>query len=203
ITDSVISGNQVAPTSSAAIGPPCPGNVRCPFAEAAGGGIGDEGNVTLVRSTVSGNQSSGSTTSDADGAGIWIAHGGALTMRGATVTGNLARVTDPNGRFAEGAGIFAVQDATIAISDSSVSGNGASLTSHFPFDLGGGNFLEVGAHAAGVHVSDGDTTTISDSHIDDNTVSASDPNGQLELFDAGICDCGEGAFSIRDSTVSG
>src|SRR5262249_12359861 len=115
ITDSVISGNQVAPTSSAAIGPPCPGNVRCPFAEAAGGGIGDEGNVHLVRSTVSGNQSSGSTTSDADGAGIWIAHGGALTMRGATVTGNLARVTDPNGRFAEGAGIFAVQDATIAI----------------------------------------------------------------------------------------
>src|SRR5262249_59337831 len=85
----------------------------------------------------------------------------------------------------------------------STPGNPASLTSTFPFDLGDGNFLELGAHAGGIHVSDGDTTVISDSRIDNNTIYASDPNGQLEVFDAGLCDCGGGPFTIRDSTVSG
>ena len=203
VTDSVISGNQVTPTSSAPIGPLCPGNVPCPFAEAAGGGIGDEGNVTLVRTAVTGNRASGGTTSDADGAGIWIAHAGTLTMRDSTVSGNLARTSDPNGRSTDGAGIFAVQQATVTLSDSSVSANTASLSSSFPFDLGGGNFLEVSAHAGGIHLSDGDTTVISDSHIDNNAVFASDPNGQLEVFDAGLCDCGQGTLSMRDSTVSG
>ena len=204
ITDSVVTGNQVSPTSTAPIGPPCPGGVPCPFAEAAGGGIGDEGSVTLVRTRVTNNQSAGGTTSDADGAGVWIARGGALTMRDSTVGGNLAQASDPNGRFAEGAGIFAVFQATVVISDSSVSGNTARLTSSLPFFIGGGDVLELGAHAGGIHMGDGGSLTISDSHVDGNTVSAADPNGQLEVFDAGLCVCGNGStLSLRDSSVSG
>ena len=203
IADSAIRGNRVSPTASAPIGPTCPGDVPCPFAEAAGGGIGDEGNVTLLDTTVSDNQVGGGTTSDADGAGIWVARGGALTLRGSSVSGNLAQASDPNGRFAEGAGIFTVVNNTVTIADSSVSGNTAELTSSFPFDLGGGDFLELGAHAGGIHMGDGGSLTISDSHIDRNTVSASDPNGELEVFDAGLCVCGNTVLSLRDSTVSG
>lgn len=203
ISDSAISGNQVSPTSSAPIGPACPGGVSCPFAEAAGGGIGDEGTVTLVGTTVSDNQAGGGTTSDADGAGIWVARGGALTMRTSTVSGNLAHASDPNGRFAEGAGIFTVFQNTVAISDSSITGNTANLTSTFPFSLGGGDFLELGVHAGGIHMGDGGSLTIADSHIDGNAVSGSDPSGQLEVFDAGLCVCGNGTtLSLRDSTVS-
>jgi len=204
ISDSVISGNLVSPTSSAPIGPPCPGGLPCPFAEAAGGGIGDEGNVTLVRTTVSNNRALGGTTSDAAGAGIWIARGGMLTMGGSSVSGNLAQASDPNGRFAEGGGIFAAFQATVTISDSRVSGNSTNLTSTFPFDLGGGQFLELGAHAGGIHMGDAGTLTITDSHIDGNTVSANDPNGQLEVSDAGLCLCGNfSTLSLRDSSVSG
>jgi len=205
VTDSVISGNTVAPTSSEPFGPPCPGNVPCQFAEASGGGIADQGNVTLIGTTVSGNlsSSSGGITSDAIGAGVWVAGGSTLTMRNSTVSGNLTQVSDPNGRFSEGTGVFASGNATVTISDSSISGNAANLNSSFPFDLGGGNFLEVGSHAAGLHLSDADTAVISDSHIDNNAITASDPNGQLELFDAGMCDCGQGTLSMHDSTVSG
>jgi len=204
VTDSVISGNQVTPTSSAPIGPPCPGDVPCPFAEGAGGGIGDEGNVTLVHTIVSNNQARGGTTSDADGAGIWLSNHAALAMQDSSVSGNLAQASDPNGRFAEGAGIFAVVNNTVTITNSRVTANAARLTSSFPFLLGGGQVLEVGAHAAGIHMGENGTYTISDSHIDDNTVSASDPNGQLEVFDAGLCLCGNSStLTLRDSTVSG
>ena len=39
LTRVTVSGNRVAPTTTAPFGPPCPGDVPCPFAQAAGGGI--------------------------------------------------------------------------------------------------------------------------------------------------------------------
>lgn len=57
IRNSVISGNSVAPTSTMASpsGVICPGDVFCPYALAAGGGIYNNGTMTLEYTVVSDN----------------------------------------------------------------------------------------------------------------------------------------------------
>ena len=56
ISNSVITGNRVAPTQTLPFGPPCPGNVNCPYAAANGGGIDSWGTLTLTNTTVSNNR---------------------------------------------------------------------------------------------------------------------------------------------------
>jgi hypothetical protein len=60
----------------------------------------------MIRTTVSDNQAVGPTASDSVGGGIWLGFsGGSLTLRDSTISGNLASVSDPNGRFAEDGGL--------------------------------------------------------------------------------------------------
>src|SRR5215211_1841384 len=54
VTDSVITGNRVGPTTTVPFGPPCPGG-PCPFAAAGGCGIDNWGALTLEHTEVSHN----------------------------------------------------------------------------------------------------------------------------------------------------
>lgn len=200
ITDSLVTGNRAAPTATTRIGPPCPGG-PCTFAWAKGGGIDSWGALTLVGTTVSDNVAAG-LASDADGGGVNVWWTGSLTMRNSRVTGNRAVASVPNGRYAEGGGIFADEGIALSISDSSVSGNTASLTSTQPYDVGGGNTLDMNANGGGIHVGDGSTVSIVRTAIDGNTVAASDPNGRPYAFDAGLHP-GDGPLILKDGSISG
>ena len=110
IDNSVITGNLADPTHALPLGPPCPGGVSCPFAQAAGGGVDNWGTLTLVNTTVSNNRIGSATglaavVSDADGGAI-ANELGALTVTNSTISGNQASATAPNGRFADSGGMF-------------------------------------------------------------------------------------------------
>jgi hypothetical protein len=183
ISDSAITHNRAAPTASfaptapAPSWPVCPTGL-CPFAGASGGGIANDGNLTLIRTAVTDNEAVGPVASDSDGGGIWMGFSrGSLTMRNSTLSGNRASVSDPNGRFAEGGGLFTTFGDTVTITDSRVNENTASLTSTFPYFLGGGDTLEIATNSGAIHMGSGGTLTITNSEIDGNTVIGSDLNG--------------------------
>jgi hypothetical protein len=181
----------------------CPAGY-CPFAGASGGGIADDGNLTLIRTSVTDNEVSGPVASDSDGGGIWMGFsGGSLTLRNSKLSGNRASASDPNGRYAEGGGLFTDFGDTVTIVDSAVTGNSASLTSTFPYFLGGGDTLEIATNSGGIHIGNGGAATITDTQIDGNTVAATDLNGEPEVFDAGLCMCGDSTLALSNSSVSG
>jgi hypothetical protein len=203
ISDSVIRGNRVSPTASVPSELICPGGNHCRFADAFGGGIANGGNLTLIRTTVSDNHAVGPLASDSDGGGIWSGFGGSLTLRHSIISGNAARASDPNGRFAEGGGIFTDFGETVTINDSRISRNTASLSSSVPFVLGGGETVDIaGANSGGIHMGDGGSLTISGTQINGNTVTVTDLNGEPEAFDSGLCDCGNSPMLLRDSSIS-
>jgi len=91
ISNSVITGNRVAPAATAPLGPACPGG-PCPFALAGGGGIDTWGDLTLTNTSISNNlvgTPSGLSTlaSDANGGGV-LSHLGAVTISHSKVSGN-------------------------------------------------------------------------------------------------------------------
>jgi hypothetical protein len=129
--------------------------------------------------------------------------GGSLTLRNSKLSGNRASASDPNGRFVEGGGLFTDFGATVTIADSAVTGNSASLTSTFPYFLSGGDTLEIATNSGGIHIGNGGAATITDTQIDRNTVTATDLNGEPEVFDAGLCMCGDSTLALSNSSVSG
>jgi hypothetical protein len=202
IVDSVVTGNEVSPATTRPIGPPCPHAAHCPFGGAFGGGIGNEGKLTLIRTRVTNNKARGPRASDSDGAGIYSDFGSSLTLRHATVADNLARASGPIGRFAEGAGIFTAPKVTVVIRDSTIDANTASLSSSFPYFIGGGNTLELGVHSGGMQTSDNGTVKISDTRIARNVVTAVDLKGEPEVFDSGFCNCGSSKLSMRNTKIT-
>ena len=210
ITNSVITGNQVAPTTAVDSGLPCPPDITItcingdlPFAQAAGGGINTFGPTTLINTTVSNNQVGGPVASDADGAGIDSLEGG-LTLKGSRVTGNQAIASAPNGRFAETGGVD-VLSGTLTMDGSSVSGNSASISTAMPNDIQDG----IAANAGGVHIRGNDSCAspdacaigkIHDSTIIGNSVTASNSIGDAVAFCGGTCD--DGQLALADSLVS-
>ncbi len=183
ITNSVITGNHVAPTDTAPFGPPCPGG-PCPFAFAGGGGIDSWGTLTLANTTVSDNRvgsASGLSTlaSDATGAAI-TSFLGPLTISGCVIHGNRASATGPNARFAEGGAISAA-GGTLTVSNSSISGNSAVLEASLP------NSVELLANGGGLHISgDVSVATISNTTISGNSVAMTNTVGDTEAFSGGI-----------------
>src|SRR4026207_1627160 len=89
-------------------GAPGPGG-PCPFARGDGGGIENWGELTLLRTTVSGNEAGGPVARDAHGGGIWSAGGGTLALKSPAGAGTRSTVGVPNGRFAIGGGVH-IQD---------------------------------------------------------------------------------------------
>jgi hypothetical protein len=195
VTDSVITGNRATPTVAAPIGPPCPGG-PCGFARGDGGGIANWGKLTLLRTTVSGNEAGGPVASDAHGGGIWSARVATLTLKDSAVTGNDSVVVAPNGRFAIGGGVHIQDGGGLEIENSVVSGNTASLTSSLP----GG--IDMISNGGGIHVGDDSTVTIDNTRIDGNSVVVDDAAGQPSGFDAGMI-VGVSTLVMRNSTVSG
>ncbi len=200
IRDSLITGNRVAPLTTAPVGPPCPAGA-CPFALASGGGIDSWGTLTLVRTTVSNNlvgAASGLSdlASDAEGAGIrsWIAP---LTIRNSRITGNRASAVAPNGRFADSGGIF-VNAGSFEMDHSSVSGNSVVLEAALP------DTVDLGAHAGGIHLADDvDHATINDSVIAGNAVRMTNSVGSADAFSGGLhVDWGVQPFTMTDSVIA-
>src|SRR3990170_3213880 len=123
------------------------------------------GTVTLTNSTVSGN------TANFNGGGIF--NSGTVTITNSTVSGNTASLAN-NG----GGGIF--NQATLTITNSTVSGNTANFS-------GGGIYNNLG------------TATITNSTINNNTAD-SDGNG---TGDGGGIARGGGAVNLKNTIVAG
>jgi hypothetical protein len=200
IRDSRISGNRVAPSATAPVGPPCP-NGPCPFALASGAGIDSWGSLTLISTSVSGNLAGAASglsdlASDTEGAGIRSWQGG-LTLDHSRVTGNRAVGVAPNGRFADGGGIF-VNAGTFVMRASAVDHNVVALAAAMP------DSVDLGAHAGGIHLADGVTDArIVGSSISNNRLVMTNGVGTANAFSGGIhVDWGM-TFSMSGTTVSG
>jgi hypothetical protein len=212
IRNSVIRGNTVAPSVATDSGIPCPPDVTItcingdlPFASAGGGGISNDGTMTLDHTLVTDNRADAASglTSDADGGGILDRAFGNLTLHDSVVTDNHAEVTAPNGRSADSGGIL-MNGPMLTIDGSLISNNSAQLTTAFPNSVG------TDANTGGVHVhgddncaspSEGCTVaTIRDSTITGNSVTASNSLGDGVDFCGGICD--DGVLTLSDSLVS-
>ena len=198
IDNSVVTGNLADPTHALPLGPPCPGGVSCPFAQAAGGGVDSWGTLTLVNTTVSNNRIGSATglaavVSDADGGAI-ANELGALTVTNSTITGNQASATAPNGRFADSGGMF-LDGGSLTMSNSAVTGNRASLTASLP------DSVQVNAVAGGIHVTSGVTTAaISNTTITGNSVSMTNAIGDATAFSGGLHT--DGTFTLTNDVIS-
>jgi hypothetical protein len=199
ITNSIITGNRAAPTTTLPFGPPCPDG-PCPFAWAKGGGIDNWGRLSLRNTSVSDNTAAG-VASDADGGGINDWWPGTLRLANSTVTGNRAIASIPNGRFAEGGGIFTDPGVELTLAGSVVSGNTASLTSTLPYFVPGADALDMNANGGGIHVGDDSAVTIENTTFDGNVVSVNDPNGEPVAFDSAVHP-GSGPLVLRDSRIT-
>src|SRR5262249_33124342 len=129
ISHSVVAGNTVA--SRQLLPPGLCGPFDCSFA--SGGGIFDDGSLTLVDTRVTDNVAgdAGSQTTNASGGGIGGT--GSLTMRRSVVADNLAIAGGSVGGGAFAGGIDAGGDATII--DGEISGNRVDVSGSVPGDF--------------------------------------------------------------------
>jgi len=195
ITDSVITNNTAAPSAGGTDVAPCPGS-HTVYSLAAGGGIYNAGELTLVRTTVSANTAGGPTASNAWGGGILSTpQGGSLTILDSVVRDNQAAVVDPNGVQATGAGILA-QTGDFVVKNSLVIGNSAKLTS-----AKGSVDGVFQANAGGIGCDR--SADITGTRIDGNVATVSDANGEPAAFDSGMgCGSSGGTLSLKNSSVS-
>jgi len=191
ITDSVITGNKVA---SQQLLPPglCPAP-DCSFA--SGGGINNDGDLTLINTRVTNNQAGDpdSVTVVATAGGISNSQRGKLTLRHSFVSGNRAVATPPYGAAADGGGI--VTRGPVTIEDSVLRDNSAELSSTIAT-----NELGPAAIAGALHVTDGGSATVVRSILSGNRVTASG-TGDLVVGVAGAID-DDGSLVLSDSTVA-
>jgi hypothetical protein len=193
ISNSVISGNRVAPTTAIASGIPCPPDITIPcinddlpFALAAGGGIDSWGTLTLANTTVSNNlvgAASGlsAVASDAYAGAIqsWL---GPVAISNSSFSHNQVSATAPNGRFADSGAIF-LEGGALAMSNSSVTDNAASLSAAMPNDVASGTL----AVAGGVHLGGGVTSaTIRNTTISGNSLTMTNSVGDANAFSGGL-----------------
>ena len=202
ISNSVITGNRVAPLYTLPDGPPCPGNVACPFAAADGGGIDSWGTLTLTNTTVSNNRvgtASGlsSIASDADGGAI-VNNLGPLTINNSTISGNEASASAPNGRFAD-SGAIQLVGGTVTMTNSTVTDNSASLAASEPNSVAANN--NAIAIAGGIHVEGGVTSaTFSNTTITHNSASMTNTLGDATAFSGGLHT--DGVFTLDNDVIA-
>lgn len=218
ITDSLITGNQVEPTSSIPNGNKCPGHFakgECPFSYGLGGGIDSWGRLTLLDTTVSHNRvgpysGEKGIVSDAVGGGIYSDQGG-LTLTNCLVSDNQSVASAPDGRYAEGGGVevgvpLYVPVATsyaapVTLEHSAIIANEAVLTSHFPYSYRGTQIAPV-ANTGGIFTRTDAVTTINDTQINHNDATAADPSGEPSAIDAAI-NINDGPLAMNDAVISG
>ena len=190
IRNSVIRGNSVAPSAAIDSGDPC-----CPFADAGGGGISNDGALTLDNTTISDNRADAASglTSGAIGAGILNRAFGTLTLKHSIVTRNHAAVTPPNGQSADGGGI-AMIGGTLTMTDCRVSDNSADTSSAVP------NGVEQNAVAGGIHVQENASATIRSTTITGNSIRSTNSSGDAIAFSGGVH--ADGPIVLRGSAIS-
>jgi hypothetical protein len=190
IRNSVIRGNSVAPRVAIESEDPC-----CLFADSGGGGISNDGTLTLDHTRVSDNRADAASglASNAVGGGILNRTFGTLTLRNSVVTGNRAAVSAPNGRFTRGGGIEMVAGA-LTIDDSRVSDNRAGASLALPSDV------EQSASGGGIHVQENASATVRRTTITGNSVNSTNSVGDASAFSGGLH--ANGPIVLRDSTVS-
>jgi hypothetical protein len=167
----------------------------CPFADSGGGGISNDGTLTLDHTVVSDNRADpgGGLASNAIGGGILNRAFGHLTVKDSVVSNNHAAVTPPNGRFAPGGGI-AASGGTLTIDHSLVSDNTADTLSSVPTGV------EQEATAGGIQIQGNASATIRDTTITGNSVTSTNTIGDAIAFSGGLH--ANGPIVLRDSTVS-
>ncbi|HZT83756.1 MAG TPA: hypothetical protein VFA26_26230 [Gemmataceae bacterium] len=144
-----------------------------------GGGILNQGTLTLTACTVANNS--------ANFAGGGIYNLGTLTVSGCTVSGNSAY--DPDGNFGgQGGGIFNVTGATLKVMNSTLSDN----TTGYFYSASGGQ--GGGIYNAGMLIVSGSTLDSSN---------ASHSMGQSAFEGGGIYNAGGGTATVSNSTLSG
>jgi hypothetical protein len=188
ISDSVITGNKVA--SQQLLPPGFCGPFDCSFAN--GGGIFNNGTLSLINTRVTDNQvgDPASITVVANGGGIAEGSQATLTLERSFVTGNRTTGTLPWGDTASAAGIDAPGGLTIE--DSVVSGNSAQLSTKDPTDEG------PKAFAGGIGI--GAQATITRTIVSGNSVTVTNLTGDAVALAGGISD--EGSLTLSYSTVN-
>jgi hypothetical protein len=210
ITNSVITGNRVAPSRALAVGPPCPGNVNCPYAEADGGGIDNWGTLTLTHATVSGNlvgSASGLSTlaSNAVGGGIMVEPTGTLVVTDSVISNNQAGATAPNGRYAKSGGIWVEGAASLTMNHDRVTNNSAELSAAFQNSvtaLAQAGGVGLGGDSCPASISQCPSATIRNTTIAGNRVSATNTLGDASASSGGLSSGGPLALLSND-TISG
>jgi hypothetical protein len=209
ISNSVISGNRVAPTTAIDSTIPCPPDITIPcingdlpFALAAGGGIDNWGTLTLAKTTVSNNRvgaASGltpSVASDTNGGAImsWL---GPVTISNSAISGNQATATAPNGRFAD-SGAMLLEGGALTISSSSLTNNQASVSATMPSDVASGTV------AGGVHVGGGvSVATITNSTLSGNTSTMTNSVGDANADTGGLhIDANPDDVTLSNDTIA-
>jgi hypothetical protein len=195
IRHSIIRDNEVAPRIAIDSADVCAAGHQCQDASAGGGGISNDGHLTVEHTAIVRNRASGAAglTSQVTGGGIISRAFGWLTLRDSLVADNAAQATAPNGRFANGGGIF-MGGNTLTIERSRISGNTASVSSALPPGV------DQHAIAGGVQVIDSASGTIGRAAITDNTVSAVNALGEATAFSGGIH--ADGPLTLTDSSVN-
>ena len=190
IRDSVIRGNTVAPRVAIDSGDPC-----CPFADSGGGGISNDGTLTVADTQISDNRGNPAAglASNAIGGGILNRAFGRLTVTHSVVTHNHVVVTPPNGRFAAGGGI-AASGGTLTITDSRVSDNTADTLSAVPTGV------DQEATAGGIQIQGNASATIRGTTITGNLISSTNTLGDAIAFSGGLH--ADGTLVLRESTIS-
>jgi hypothetical protein len=185
ITNSVITGNRVAPTATVPSHHACPSG-PCPNALAAGGGIDSWGTLTVVGTTISNNlvgaaAGLSNVAAGADGGAIYSeASAGPLTISNSVISGNQVSTSAPNGRFANAGGIFVI-GGSLSMSASAVTNNSATLNAAMP------NSVDTQAVAGGIHI--GDQTTggsIRNSTVSGNSANMTNTAGDANAFSGGV-----------------
>jgi len=191
IRNSVVRGNSVAPSVAIESDDPC-----CPFADSGGGGISNDGTLTLDHTLVSDNRADAASglASNAVGGGILNRAFGTLTLKDSVIRDNHAAVSAPNGRFTSGGGIEVV-GGTLTIDDSQVSDNSADASLAVPSDV------EQSTTGGGIHVQENASATIRSTTITGNSVSSTNAIGDASAFSGGLH--ANGPIVLRDSTVTG
>jgi hypothetical protein len=175
ITNSVITGNRVAPSDTVPF-PPCGG---CPGAWAFGGGIDTAGSLTLANTTVSDNRIGNASGLSglarfAEGAGIFSALGD-VAISNSTISGNQADAS-PGGPIADAGGI--ASNGTFTMSNSSVTNNSATVNTDFFFGF---------VPSAGIHIKgNAQAATISNTTISGNAATVTNSFGFASVNSGGL-----------------
>jgi hypothetical protein len=190
LSNCVVSGNQAVASGTVA-------------ESASGGGILDDGALTVANSEVSANSAELSTSlpgsifagnePEAEAGGIEITDSASVTIANSTVNDNTTTAGNTGGDVnADTGGIDS--DGSLTLSNSTVENNQARASvppaSGFgALALGGGLETEIG------------TTTLNNASIDGNSLSADSESGLAAVLGAGLMNEGGGALTLHNSHV--